>query len=173
MGSGCLPPLPPLDMGPEYLTPFPATGIWWSSNSVPVLTPSDGHQNKYGCQAGGMHPIGMLSYRCSGGSRIFHKESAASKEERAPTYYSANFFRKLHEKEIFWEWSGGYAPPPKCNVHRTMGKNAVLPVDLLVTWTFPVFFGQDLAQPAVRQNIMRLYLHLWLVMTFEESVPGA
>ena len=38
---------PPLDIRPGDL--------------LPVLTSSGGHQNNYGWQAGGMHPIGMLS----------------------------------------------------------------------------------------------------------------
>ena len=52
----------------EYGHPF-RHGIW--DTLSPVLIPSGGHHNTYSWQAGGMHPIGMLScYRiCSSKGR--------------------------------------------------------------------------------------------------------
>ena len=52
--------------------PYPTTDIWWSSlencsnlftlgpTPALILTHSGGHQDMYGWQAGGTHPIGML-----------------------------------------------------------------------------------------------------------------
>ena len=73
---GTYPPAPaPPNRGPRYLPlPTPATDIWWLSlESCPnlftwepthplVLTPSGGHWNTDGWQAGSMHPTGMLSF---------------------------------------------------------------------------------------------------------------
>ena len=36
-------------------------GNTWDTHPPPALTPSGGHQNTYGWQAGGTHPTGMLS----------------------------------------------------------------------------------------------------------------
>ena len=44
--------IPPPGMGPEIPTPL-------------VLTPSDGHQNTYGCQRAGTQTTGMLCDICS------------------------------------------------------------------------------------------------------------